>query len=351
MGTLKVRTGPTSWAVVGGQGPPGEGGITQAAADIRYVNVNGDTMTGSLATNVAGNFHGLRLQNANNTPFLEFRSNDATPTRYSFVQGSAALTHMQADVGDIKMRSLVGKTILQSPVSVDAEMGDAAGARFRIMNNGFEKAWIDKDGAASFYTTRCSGAFTSNALTLDGLFAADLTFTSARYSATGPPGSQIRGVIAVDGDENMIFRTENLASGTGDVIFRLRGTDKFRINGDTGELYGGFITATPVFATNWEDNLGNFSPMKLVKFGPLVFCQGLVKRSTGAPAFTTGLVATVPVGYRPTAGSMMYNQMTNTGVVARLDVTAAGAITVSGSPAVTINAGGWVTLQMVWTTE
>ena len=205
--------------------------ISQANADLRYVNVAGDTMTGSLVVNVAGNFHGLRLQNNNNTPFLEFRSNDATPTRYSYVQGSPTLTVMQADVGDVKIRALAGRAIMQSPVGADVELGNAADIRFRILNSGFEKASINNDGGATLYTSLISGGLNNHALTLEGLFAADLHFNASRFSGTGPAGNVRRGTLTVDGDENMILITENLAAGTGDILFRPKGVDSIRVVG------------------------------------------------------------------------------------------------------------------------
>jgi hypothetical protein len=107
-------------------------------------------------------------------------------------------------------------------------------------------------------------------------------------------------------------------------------------------------TPSPLtLATNWEHYPG-FQGGRVTKIGNLIVCEGLVRRIVGAPVFTTGTIATVPVGYRPTAQSLFGVMNSSAVSVCRLDVTPAGAITLSSVPAVSLSAGSWVNLAMTW---
>ena len=181
-------------------------GITQTAADLRYVNVDGDTMTGGLHVVALGNFHSLRCQNANNTPYVEFRSNEVTPTRYGYVQGGTTQMLLQADVGDVRVRSVTAKAFLQAATGIELHMGDVAGnfvkgwaglntsfilprgslatdvegllqgkgfrfelgleaeQRFRITCFGDDRAWIDNGGDAHFNGSVTLGGYTGKAI-------------------------------------------------------------------------------------------------------------------------------------------------------------------------------------------
>ena len=124
-------------------------GITQADADARYVNLEGDSMTGPLAISALGNLHVQRLANVNNTPFTEYRSNDAA-TRYGYIQGGTTQMLMQADVGNARVRSPLGKVIAESPLGVDVELGLTANIKLRVTSVNVEKASINNAGDAIF---------------------------------------------------------------------------------------------------------------------------------------------------------------------------------------------------------
>jgi len=116
---------------------------------------------------------------------------------------------------------------------------------------------------------------------------------------------------------------------------------------------GGFTTATPTLPAGWEIYAGGYAPPMVIKFGLIVVSQGLVKRSVGAATFTSGTVATIPAGFRPTSGNHIFNQMASTTTAAspvRLDINTVGVVTLAASPAISLTPGNWISLMMVWTT-
>ena len=104
-------------------------------------------------------------------------------------------------------------------------------------------------------------------------------------------------------------------------------------------------SAAPVLAGSWED-YPSFQGGRVTKLGYIVVCQGLVRRIVGAPTFTTGTVATVPVGFRPTNQQVLYTL--SSGGPARVDITPAGLLTVGATPVISLVAGSWITLQFSW---
>lgn len=117
-----------------------------------------------------------------------------------------------------------------------------------------------------------------------------------------------------------------------------------------GDAINTALTSTSlplVMATSWEDYAGGYEVGQVTKYGPIVVCQGLIKRSVGAAAFTSGLMATVPAGYRPGANNL-FIAMSSPGPC-RVDVTPTGTVVLSTTPAVSIAAGGWLSVQFAWT--
>lgn len=101
-----------------------------------------------------------------------------------------------------------------------------------------------------------------------------------------------------------------------------------------------------VFADDVENYGGGYEPATVTLFGPIVVCQGLIKRSTGAVAFTSGVMCSIPAGYRPGSINLFYT-LSSAGAC-RIDITPAGSLSLSTSPAVSLAAGAWVTIQFTW---
>lgn len=92
--------------------------------------------------------------------------------------------------------------------------------------------------------------------------------------------------------------------------------------------------------TTWADYAGGFQLGQYKKFADLVFVRGLVKRTAGVGI----VVATLPVGYRPTFQSQLFSSYCSGGAC-RIDVNTAGEI---------IDVGGvgsaWMTVNLIFST-
>jgi hypothetical protein len=113
-------------------------------------------------------------------------------------------------------------------------------------------------------------------------------------------------------------------------------------------------TATTVDMTlnpagfGFDNYLSGNAPAQVTRLGPIVVCQGLLRR-TFATNFISGQLCTVPSGYRPLEQNIFLCQ-TSAGIIARVDVRVDGVVAVFTSPAISIAQNGWITLSMTWTT-
>lgn len=103
----------------------------------------------------------------------------------------------------------------------------------------------------------------------------------------------------------------------------------------TGTLGAGWFALSTYFGTDWVNYNAGYQTARFRKFGDLVVVEGLVSLSAG----TVATVATLPSGYRPTSGQIMFAQQASTGVI-RIDVTTGGAINVVGGA----TTGMWLSL-------
>jgi hypothetical protein len=110
-------------------------------------------------------------------------------------------------------------------------------------------------------------------------------------------------------------------------------------------------------ATNWVAYGGSWGgyPGYVNRVGNLVACQGLMK-PTSQQTLTGGistLLATIPVGYRPSAEMLAVGAMSTTTtsqVPVRIGATTTGNLMVAPQTTVAIPTSGWVGFNLVWAT-
>lgn len=105
------------------------------------------------------------------------------------------------------------------------------------------------------------------------------------------------------------------------------------------------ITVPLSFATNWSDWLGGYGPCQATKLGNFVWLTGLAKVSV---SFSSGVIGSLPTGYRPGGTEMYVVNTSAAGGVCRLDVLANGNVALSTQIAVTVPANGYVGLKAFW---
>lgn len=99
---------------------------------------------------------------------------------------------------------------------------------------------------------------------------------------------------------------------------------------------------TPTLHASWANLGSGFAPIRYRKAGSRVYLRGTGSTAAGTGAGVTLL--TLPVGFRPTAGSFMFVCLASgaTGR-ARVDITTAGAVVISDA----IGASGFLSLDNI----
>ena len=177
MGALKVRTGPTTFAVVGGAGTPGPtgpgvatggtvgqvltkidstnyntqwttptaGGLDQTAADARYVNVTGDTLSGALVVNSSiqanyihapgGAIDGLLMRSSQAAPLT---AEELTRKDYVDAQVATRLTQAAADTRYVNVDgdAMTGTLTTTADVVQTTSGSKIVGRTLRAVNGG-----------------------------------------------------------------------------------------------------------------------------------------------------------------------------------------------------------------------
>jgi len=103
------------------------------------------------------------------------------------------------------------------------------------------------------------------------------------------------------------------------------------------------------FAANWVNYspTPGFGPCQTTKLGNTVFINGLAKVNA---AFTSGTICTIAAGHRPVPGNEILGLMCSSGTICRVDVSTAGVVSLSATPAVSLPVNGWISLQGAWKT-
>jgi hypothetical protein len=148
MGVLYARVppGPTgTWVPIKGGG--GGAGISQDDADLRYVNLAGDTMTGQL-TMRAG--QGLVFATVGDGAHLGFYD-DTGNNRRGFLQGYANGVNLSADVGNLQLLSASGRVLF--PANVNVGVPAVYGAAYGGLSWSSGHYLIMSDGGNTFVST------------------------------------------------------------------------------------------------------------------------------------------------------------------------------------------------------
>ena len=96
--------------------------------------------------------------------------------------------------------------------------------------------------------------------------------------------------------------------------------------------------------TNWGAYGAPYDTPKVNLVGGRAYLAGSIKNNTGS-AFTTGTIATVPSGFRPLFTQTLIALCSAAAGTCRLDVSAAGAVTLNAAPAVSIANLGWISFS------
>jgi len=171
-----------------------------------------------------------------------------------------------------------------------------------------------------------AGGYFGGSLTVEGgVLEATEGVANVRLGTSGSPRMLLDSgttVWMVDNfsDSFRIFKS-------GDVKLAINNAGTLNVNGTLGESWSGLN-----FGTGWVNHGLGWTTGQVKKFGDMVFVRGLVFRSSGVGT----LIATLPVGYRPSS-TIMFHSMSND-VICRMDVNSSGQIsyTSGGSPGVWI---------------
>ena len=264
--------------------------------DNKFVIKTGDRMTGALEWGLTSNAHCLRLANANDSPFMEFRNTDWT-TRFGYMQGSPTQTLVRAEVGDAHVQSINGAALLagktdmklsledvagraingwagfRNPIILpmgttasdveglltgkgyQVEIGVVAGSKLRVMSGGFEKASIDKDGFITAVARRWRGSRASQSIANgDQQHTGTLTVAEnvGGFTGSGATGTPL--IVPVDGSYAVTVSFAATAPAGGfvaaapanlsAVVISIGGnTYMLTLQPQTGNRVGGTITA------------------------------------------------------------------------------------------------------------
>lgn len=99
-----------------------------------------------------------------------------------------------------------------------------------------------------------------------------------------------------------------------------------------------------VFATDWSNFGAPFATCKVHLVGGRAYLNGLI-RFAGTGPFTSGTIATLPVGFRPVEQQIFSTLCSGATGICRVDATPSGFISLSSTPAASIPTLGWITLS------